>query len=64
MVTISTMGSLMLLATAHQTAWKPFPVSASSDFRVMCNDFPEERTSEGVVEPQNVPSSADLDYKE
>ena len=51
----------MLLETVRQTAWNPFPVSASSDVRVMCNEFPDERTSDGILEPQNVPNSGDLD---
>lgn len=35
--------SLMLLDAARQTAWKPFPVSASSDVSVIRNEFPDER---------------------
>ena len=52
--------SLMLLDAARQTAWKPFPVSASSDVSVIRNEFPDERMSDGTLEPQNVISSGDL----
>ena len=54
----------MSLDTARQIAWNPFPVSPSSDVRVRYNEFPDERMRDGIVEPQNVPSSGDLDWDE
>ena len=54
----------MLLDTARQIAWNPFPVSLSSDVRVKYKEFPDERIRDGIVEPQNVPSSGDSDWNE
>ena len=54
----------MSLDTARQIAWNPFPVSPSSDVSVKYNEFPDERMRDGIVEPQNVPSSGDLDWDE
>lgn len=55
---------LMLLETARQTAWKPFPVSASSDVKVIRIEFPDERIRGGTLDPQKVPSSGDFDWKQ
>ena len=54
----------MSLDTARQIAWNPFPVSPSSDVRVKYNEYPDERMRDGIVEPQNVPNSGDLDWGE
>lgn len=51
----------MLLDTARHTAWNPLPVSASSDVIAIRKEFPDERISDGTLEPQKVPRSGDLD---
>lgn len=64
LLTIACLHLRISLDTARQIAWNPFPVSPSSDVRVKYSEFPDERITDGIVEPQNVPSSGDLDWKE